>query len=117
IKSTAKSTSNCTLKPHLMISFVSRTPSERQTSRHCSKLGPSPQALLPKSLPMASFVRLTVQLQQLALCLSGLILSCLLSIYLIAWATDPPGLTLNLIAGGLLVASVVSHGVAHTRAR
>lgn len=66
---------------------------------------------------MASFVRLTVQLQQLALCLSGLILSCLLSIYLIAWATDPPGLTLNLIAGGLLVASVVSHGVAHTRAR
>ena len=66
---------------------------------------------------MASLVRLTVQLQQLALRLSGLLLGCALGVYLIAWATDPPPPALNLLALCVLLGSTVIHGAAHIRAR
>ncbi len=66
---------------------------------------------------MASLVRLTVQLQQLALRLSGLLLSCAFAVYLIVWATDPPPFSLNLLAAGTLATSILFHGVAHARAR
>jgi diguanylate cyclase (GGDEF)-like protein len=66
---------------------------------------------------MASLVRLTAQLQQLALRLSGLLLSCLLGIYLVAWATDPPGVLLNLLCVLALFGSIIAHGVAHFRGR
>ena len=66
---------------------------------------------------MASLVRLTVQLQQAALRLSGLLLSLLMGIYLIAWAADPPSDFWNgLVLAGLL-ASIFWHGAAHVRKR
>ena len=66
---------------------------------------------------MASLVRLTVQLQQLALRLSGLLLAGGLAIYLIAWALDPPPQWLNAFFASVLLLSLVSHGALHARKR
>lgn len=66
---------------------------------------------------MASLVRLTVQLQQGAIRLSGLLLATFLGMYLIAWAADPPPEWLSLCACGLLVCTLIWHGLAHSRKR
>jgi len=74
---------------------------------------------------MASVLRLTVQLQQLAVRLSGLALSGALGAYLVYWATNargadggaafPSGLTM--VAGLVLAASLWSHGKLYMRER
>ncbi len=66
---------------------------------------------------MASLVRLTVQLQQVAIRLSGLLLATALGMYLIAWAADPPPEWLSLLVAGVLFVSIVWHGLAHSRKR
>ncbi len=66
---------------------------------------------------MASIVRLTVHLQQVALRLSGLLLSFLMGLYLVAWATDPPAQVYTYLLLSLLLASIGWHGVAHLRKR
>ncbi len=66
---------------------------------------------------MSSLVRLTVHMQQAAVRLSGLLVASVLSIYLIAWALDPPAQGYSLVALGLLVVSIAWHGLAHTKKR
>lgn len=66
---------------------------------------------------MSPLVRITVQIQQAALRLSGLLAATALSVYLIAWALDPPPQGYSIAALGILLCVVGWHVWAHAKKR
>ncbi len=66
---------------------------------------------------MDPLVRVSVQLQRLISRGSGLAFSALLGVYLVAYAVDPPAPALSWTALGLLIASILWHGLGHLRQR
>ncbi len=66
---------------------------------------------------MDPLVRVSVQLQRLISRGSGLAFSVLLGVYLVAYAVDPPAPAVSWTALGLLIASILWHGLGHVRER